>query len=185
MVRSQHQTRLCGTNRCRRKNPLHQGGWLLDGGVHFTAILRDLLSTLGQKIVAVSAATSLIQPNLSPFDTIHATLQASNGKNGAFLVSNGLEYKAGIEIEVITTVGAVLIRPTQVVVSTKDGGKLVETKHELQMTFGVKEEIAEFARSIRSQKLDRRISPQETLADLQLLEAMFKSAMSGGNVQSV
>ena len=55
-----------------RKVPTHQGGFLLDGGVHFTAGLRLLLGP-DNPLVSISAHTSQMQEHLPPVDSIEAT----------------------------------------------------------------------------------------------------------------
>lgn len=64
-----------------RKEPQHQGGFLLDGGVHFTAALRLVL---GVPVQTVCAFSRLNKEMLAPIDTIHATLKLADGTTGTF-----------------------------------------------------------------------------------------------------
>ena len=158
----------------------------MDGGVHFTAILRCLLAAVGQKVEAVSAFTSLVQETLRPADTLHAVLQTGAGHSGTFSMSCGTEFKAGIEVEIVTDRGSVLLRPREVTVTTKNAaGELSETKETLDMTFGVKEEMVAFAAGVKQGKLDPRMTADEALEDLKLLEAMLKSGQAGGQVVNI
>ncbi|KAK1912708.1 hypothetical protein P3342_004644 [Pyrenophora teres f. teres] len=72
-----------------RKKPEHQGGFLLDGGVHFVAATRLLLQGGGQKITKVSAFTAQLQEYLPPVDTLNATMQLDNGASGTLSISFG------------------------------------------------------------------------------------------------
>jgi len=101
-------------------------------------------------------------------------------------MSCGTEFKAGIEVEIVTDKGSVVLRPKEIIVSTKDAaGIQCETKENLDMTFGVKEEMAAFTAGIKQGKLDPRMTPEEALEDLKLLEAMLKSGEAGGQVVNI
>src|ERR1700734_1271977 len=74
---------------CRlRKVPPHQGGFLLDGGVHFTAGLRLLMGP-ENPLVSLSAYTTQLQEHLPPVDTIDVTAKAKNGATGTISISFG------------------------------------------------------------------------------------------------
>lgn len=64
-----------------RKEPQYQGGFLLDGGVHFTAALRLVV---GVPVQTVCAFSRLNKEILAPIDTIHATLKLVDGTTGTF-----------------------------------------------------------------------------------------------------
>ena len=72
-----------------RKKPEYQGGFLLDGGVHFIAGIRALLSGGGEKVGSVSAYTTLLQEYLPPVDTVDAVWRLESGRTGTFCVSFG------------------------------------------------------------------------------------------------
>ncbi|EXJ80116.1 hypothetical protein A1O1_08258 [Capronia coronata CBS 617.96] len=166
-----------------RATPEYQGGFLLDGGVHFVAVTRYLLAALNQKPTGVSALTTLVQPMLAPVDTLHALWKVSNGRQGFFNVSFGVEFQSGFEFEIVTSKGSVLVRMTEVITTTKDdAGEKKPSTTEVPMSMGVKEEVAAFAESLEKGKLDPRLSPEEAIADLQILEAMLKS---DGNIVSL
>ena len=71
-----------------RKSPTHQGGFLLDGGVHFTAGLRLLLGT-ENSVTHLSAFSTQLQKHLPPVDTVDATMKTKSGAMGTFCVSFG------------------------------------------------------------------------------------------------
>lgn len=57
-----------------RKVPGYQGGFLLDGGVHFTAALRQLLPKHHE--LTVACFSQLLQEHLPPYDTLRAVFQS-------------------------------------------------------------------------------------------------------------
>ena len=170
----------------RRQNPEHQGGFLLDGGIHFVAALRLLLSAVSVSITHVAAFTSLIRPNLQPVDTVNATMHLDNGSSGTFSISYGTEFANDFEIQVVTDEGAVTLTPTRVTVITKDddGNEEALTK-DFQANSGVIREVAVFAKGIEAGKVDPRGSPEEALMDLKVVQAMLESGEEGGTVKSV
>jgi predicted dehydrogenase len=64
-------------------------------------------------------------------------------------------------------------------------GKWEEKTEPAPLMWGVKEEVAAFAESISSGKLDSRLSISEALQDLRILEAMLKSAEAEGQPVSI
>lgn len=152
--------------------------------MHFVAGLRNLLGAAGQHITHLAAFSSLLEKKLAPVDTIHATLQILNGNNGTFNLSFGTEFKSGFEIEVVTTKGAVAVRPTEVVVTANDekGGKK-EDVEKFEFSSGVKPEILAFAEALKSGKANENASPEEALIDLRILQSMLESGESGGKVK--
>lgn len=74
-----------------RKTPHYQGGFLLDGGVHYVAATRRLLGS--DKPVAISAYTTLLQKHLPPVDTVNAIWKTESGASGTFSVSFGTTFK--------------------------------------------------------------------------------------------
>ncbi|KIW64066.1 hypothetical protein PV04_09025 [Phialophora macrospora] len=159
-----------------RSIPDYQGGFLLDGGVHFVGATRYLLAALGQKPVSLAAFTTLTQPMLPPVDTLHAVWKTGNGGQGTFNVSFGVEFQGAFEFEVVTDKGSVLVRPTEVVTTVKnEAGEKTPSTTEHPFSMGVKEEVAAFAKSLEDGKLDPRLAAPEAFEDLELLESMLKS----------
>ncbi|OAX32162.1 NAD(P)-binding protein [Rhizopogon vinicolor AM-OR11-026] len=67
-----------------RTVPDYQGGFLLDGGVHFVAALRVILPS---SMTHLSGFASLNKNWLAPHDTINATIKAADGSHGTFELS--------------------------------------------------------------------------------------------------
>ncbi|KAJ9611494.1 hypothetical protein H2200_004678 [Cladophialophora chaetospira] len=165
-----------------RQVPEYQGGFLLDGGVHFIAGLRYLLSSIGEDITALAAFTALIQPNLAPVDTVHAILASESKRSGTFSVSFGSAFKSGFEIEVVTTKGRVSVTPTSVTVACLDESKSKkEQKEDFPFSAGVAKEVEAFATSIQSGKVDPRASPQQAARDLEIIQSMLESGKDAGS----
>lgn len=171
-----------------RKKPQHQGGFLLDGGVHHIAGIRHLLAGGGVKVKRLSAFTTLLQEYLPPVDTVDATFQLDNGSTGTFSVSFGTTF-SGAEWTLACEKGTVSVDRTIVTTKPKGGE---ETKEDVpdEVEGAVKEEhvpigsvvpeVFAWARSLKSGKWDSRQSAEEGLADLEILEAMLRSGEENG-----
>ncbi len=147
-----------------RKNPNHQGGFLLDGGVHFTAGIRLLLGS-ANAISRLSAYTAQLQKHLPPVDTIDATLKTKTGVTGTFSVSFGTTL-TGSEWTVGCEGGSVTVSGSTVTTTINDNG---EKKEVLDERTGVPPEVRGWAEAMMSGKQNERQTPQEALADLELV----------------
>ena len=156
-----------------RAVPEYQGGFLLDGGVHLIAALRMILGPRDQ-IATISALTSLQQQYLPPKDTVEATIKTKGGATGMFSVSYGSHFKDL----------AFAFDCERGVVELAGDGVLVDGKfHEVPFDGkGVVQEVAGFAASIAKggPSVDKRQSPEEALADLEVLETMLTSGEKDG-----
>ena len=159
-----------------RKTPEYQGGFLLDGGVHFIAGIRLLLGSAA-KVSRISAYTTQLQPHLPPVDTVDATLKLTNGSSGTFSVSFGTTF-TGSEWSIACENGSISVQGKNVITKRKGGDEKTE---EVPDEFGgVKQEVFAWAKSIVNGKADPRQSPEEALADLEILETMLKSGEQDG-----
>ena len=160
-----------------RKVPDYQGGFLLDGGVHFTAGLRQILPS---KIAQISAFTRLNQEYLPPKDTIHATMQLEDGSTGLFALTMGAT-KSKMEIELMGhegTITATLGIDSTVVLSKggKDESKVFKDANRT----AILGEFTAFGKAVLEGKKDPNGDPEEALADLAVVEFMLKSGENGG-----
>ncbi|KAK5136989.1 hypothetical protein LTR08_001496 [Meristemomyces frigidus] len=159
-----------------RKTPEYQGGFLLDGGVHFIAGMRMLLGSEA-KVVRTSAFTSQLQAHLPPVDTVDATFKLANGRTGNFSVSFGTTF-TGAEWSVACEKGSVAVSGKTITIKPIGGDEeVVEKPDELG---GVKQEVFAWAKSLVSGKQDPQQRPEEALADLAVLEAMLQSGAKDG-----
>jgi predicted dehydrogenase len=159
-----------------RKKPEYQGGFLLDGGVHFIA-------------AALTAYTTLLQEHLPPVDTVDSVWRTKSGISGTFSVSFGTTL-SGSEYTVACEKGSVTITwvkgRSQVIVRLGEAseGNTSETEFANEGS-GVKVEVAAWAESIADGTPNPAQSPEQALADLEILEKMLKSGEGGGKVQSL
>ena len=147
-----------------RKTPEYQGGFLLDGGVHFIAAIRLMLGS-GGKMSRVSAFTAQLQPHLAPLDTTNATVKLENGSSGTIAISFGTTF-TGAEWIVACEKGTVQADRGKVTV-IRDGEESV--KEFPDEGNGVKQEVQAWAASLAEGKADRLQSPEEALADLEIV----------------
>ena len=170
-----------------RKKPEYQGGFLLDGGVHFIAGIRAMLAGGHEKVASVSAYTALLKDYLPPIDTVDAVWRLESGKTGTFSVSFGTTFK-GAEWTVACEEGTVSVDRDEVTITPKGGeAKKQKVKDEfgdVGVGSGVKMEVFAWARSLVKGQWDARQSAKEGLADLELLEVMVKSGESGGQAMA-
>ncbi|KAK3291201.1 oxidoreductase-like protein [Chaetomium fimeti] len=169
-------------NTAWRKTPEHQGGFLLDGGVHFVAGLRFLLAAAGQEIKQLVGFSGLLDEKLIPVDTVHAAAITQDRKSGTIVISFGTEFKSGTELEIVTTKGVVSWNPVEVKTVTSQG----EEKKEFASSSGVTPEVAAFAEAITAGKISDLQSTQEALKDLEILQRLLESgAGEGAAVQAI
>ncbi|KAL4945264.1 hypothetical protein BDV06DRAFT_45312 [Aspergillus oleicola] len=169
-----------------RKNPEYPGGFILDGGVHFLAGLREFLSAVGDSITKVVAFSTQIEPHLPPVDTLNGALLLKSGRSGTINLSYGTEFKNDFLIEVVTSNGSVSMTPAGVTVLEKDaGGKWSEKIKAFAFSTGVAAEVEAFGRAIRAKNGNVKQSPEEALLDLRIVELLLKSGEERGVVLAV
>lgn len=164
-----------------RKTPTHNYGFILDGGVHHTAALRMLLGP-DDKPVRVNGFSSLAQSHLAPVDTLSAAVQTARGAVGSFSCSWGTTLPRVASYQVACERGSVTIEGDAGIVVDAEGRA---TTQEFPFTqgAGVMEEVAAWAAALAEDAGGREhplLTPEITLGDLELLEAMLKSADDGG-----
>lgn len=156
-----------------RKTPTHQGGFLLDGGVHFAAALRILLA--GEPIVSVAAHTAQLQKHLPPVDTIEAAVKTKSGAVGSISISFGTTVK-GAEYYVGCENGFVSVSNQIVTVDEKE--EKVEEEGSGPGS-GVVPEVRAWGEGLVAGKQNRLQNPREALSDLEIIEACLRSGEAG------
>lgn len=159
-----------------RKVPEYQGGFLLDGGVHFIAALRLMLAGGGGKMKKISAFSAQLQEHLPPVDTINSTIRLNNGSSGTFTISFGTTER-GSEYLVACEQGTVHVSRGKVTVKKNEKD---ESKDFPDEGNGVKQEVKAWAESLEQGKSDEMQSPEEALGDLRVLEACLRSGEQDG-----
>lgn len=177
-----------------RKTSTHQGGFLLDGGVHYVAGLRQLIDAAGDRMERVSSFTTLLKSHLAPFDTINAVIRTESGISGTFQLSVGTTLR-GDEFTVACENGVVTVNGSDVKIVAN--GK--ETQHSISNEkTGVPPEVRAWGEAIAAGKTWEAQEPENALADLELvsplsslrtklglivgqLELMLRSGEQGGS----
>ncbi|KAL1874012.1 hypothetical protein VTK73DRAFT_566 [Phialemonium thermophilum] len=169
-----------------RKVPQYQGGFLLDGGVHFVAALRLLLGALDEHVQRLAGFSNLLVEALPPVDTVHAVAATQTGAAGTVCISFGTEFKSGLEVEIVTTNGAVVWTQTEVTVvrKGKDGAKTVE-KENFEYDSGVTPEFAAFGKSLKAGVANPLLSPEEALKDIEIVQGLLESGEAGAQLKTL
>ncbi|KUJ11872.1 NAD(P)-binding protein [Mollisia scopiformis] len=170
-----------------RKKPEYQGGFLLDGGVHFVAGTRKLLGS--DYCTALTAYSTLLQEHLPPVDTVNSVWQTKSGISGTFSVSFGTTLSGG-EYTVACEKGSVTIIRDRVIVrqGEESEGKSSEINFADNLHnagSGVKPEVQAWAEGIEAGKPNPNQSPEQALGDLEILEKMLKSGEANGQPQTL
>lgn len=154
-----------------RKVPTHQGGFLLDGGVHFVAVLRLLLGK-DDPLVSIAAYTAQLQEHLPPVDTVEAVGRTKSGAVGSIGISFGTP-NGGSEYHVESEKGFVSV--SEKVVTVGDKQETIEEEGS-----GVAPEVRAWGEGLAGKKENVLQSPREALADLEIIEACLKSGEQNG-----
>jgi predicted dehydrogenase len=123
-------------------------------------------------LVSLSANTTQLQEHLPPVDTVDATAKAKNGATGTISISFGTIFK-GNEWTVACENGVVSVA----------GGKVTigdQTEEIQDDKYGVPPEVRAWGEAIAAGKANERQSPEEALADLEIIEASLRSGEQGG-----
>lgn len=162
-----------------RKTPEYQGGFILDGGVHFIALLRYVS---GCEIVKTASLFQQRYRHLPPVDTVNAALGLSNGSMGSLSFSFA-SPKGKFEFVFVGEKGSVTVSGAengQEVVMEDAEGK--EQSRQVIQGEGVPEEVKAFLQAAVSGKADEKAGAREAMADLAVVESICSG---GGIVQSL
>ncbi|KAH9885169.1 oxidoreductase family protein [Xylariomycetidae sp. FL2044] len=167
-----------------RTVPAYQGGFLLDGGVHFTAAIRKLLGE-ENAVESLVAQTSLVSSHLPPVDSINAVMKTKSGVVGSYIASVGTTLSA-FEFHVACEQGFVKAEGSKVITGRGVGdGAATKEKH-FEKSSGVKEEVHAWAEAITTSGAP---NPEQTpilaLGDLELMEKMLTSGDQDGIRQTL
>ena len=165
-----------------RRVPGYQGGFLLDGGVHWTATLLHILGPQNRP-VRVSAMSNLLRKHLAPVDTLNAVVQLSTGVSGVFAYSAGIEHKAGpsMNFEVVCEHGRATLEPSDGMMKvTVTKGPQDVTVRSFDSTLNSRYEIQTFLKSITRGQEEVEGSPERALDDLSFMQNMLESGLGNG-----
>ncbi len=157
-----------------RRSGTFPGGFLMDGGVHHVAALRQVLG----EITRVSAEAKQMLPDLPPADTMTAAMEFASGVIGTYAVT----YAAGAPFPTYLTVigdqGVLRVKPGSLEISINGSSR----SESVSGVDDVQAELAAFGAAIREGQPHRN-SPIEGLHDVAVVEAMLQSAATGRRVE--
>lgn len=133
-----------------------------------------------ESLTSLSAFTTLLQKHLPPVDTVDSILQTKSGVSGTFCLSFGSTLSHS-ELTVAGEKGSVTVNRSIVTVTegeSKDGKKTVKEFNDEGS--GVKQEVKAWGESLVVGKANPKQSPEEALADLEILEKLLRSGEQKG-----
>lgn len=139
--------------------------------MHFTAGLRLLLGK-DNPLVTLSAHSAQLQEHLPPVDTVEATGKTKQGTVGTISISFGTTAK-GREWTIGADKGSVSVNFDGVTIDDK----VEEIANEGS---GVVPEVRAWGEALAAGTVNEKQSPEEALADLELIEAMLVSGSQDG-----
>lgn len=161
-----------------RKTPEYQGGFLLDGGIHFVAATRLFLGP-DNDFARVSAFTHQLQQHLPPADTVNAIVRTKSGVSGTFAVGFGTTFK-GSGYTIACEDGVVTALRDKVVVE-KDGQETEKTFTGQELG-GVAQEMQAWGEGLAAGAQDPRLSLEEALKDLVAVRLSILSQCSAAQL---
>lgn len=123
-------------------------------------------------LVTLSAHSAQLQEHLPPVDTVQATGKTKQGTVGTISISFGTTAK-GREWTVGSDKGYVSVLDTNVTID----GNAEEVANEGS---GVLPEVRAWGEALAAGTVNEKQSPEEALADLELIEAMLVSGAQDG-----
>jgi len=165
-----------------RKIPGYQGGFLLDGGVHFMAFIRAVVGEVKQ----LSAQVTQLQKHLPPADTFSASFTFVNGSVGSCDLSFGASKYSQLQpprLHVIGEKGAIIVQKdfVEIIEGSEKGTVTFKPSIDTSDDIAIIEEFRGFLRQIKTGTKDRN-SPREALNDLILIESILVSGSTGKTI---
>ena len=165
-----------------RGSPGYAGGYMLDSGVHFIALLRKIIG----EIEEVSASVSQRVPYLPPADSVTAILSFGSGAEGAYRLSFAAPSTAGDQGLRLTGAKGTLLagfhrfsprdfRHNWVRVQTSGGRRFIPVIDDLFVPGGVYETLSHCIDAVQH-GAPLVSSPAQALRDVAVVEAMLKSS---------
>jgi predicted dehydrogenase len=156
-----------------RRSGTFPGGFLLDGGVHQVAALRQIIGEISR----VSAFTAQLRPDLPPSDTLVAALQFERGLIGSLTMSFAAASPFPTYLNVVGERGVLRVDRGYLEISVSGNTQSIP----LEETKTVQEELADFAKAV-SEGAPLLNTPQQALQDVAVIEAILRSGATGASV---
>lgn len=164
-----------------RGSPDYPGGHLLDSGVHFVALLRQLVGEIDR----VSATVSLRRPHLPPADSVTAMMTFANGAEGSFQLSFAASAQDGrpATLTLVGSKGSLHVNLFSNIIRLRDAAReeFFRVNDDPWVQGGVYQTLAHCLRSLRHDS-PLYCSPAEGLRDVAVIEAMLESGRTGKQV---
>src|SRR3984957_3072168 len=165
-----------------RGSPGYAGGYMLDSGVHFVALLRKIVG----EIEEVSASVSQRVPYLPPADSVTAILSFGSGAEGAYRLSFAAPSTAGDQGLRLTGAKGTLLagfhrfsprdfRHNWVRAQTSGGRRFIPVMDDLFVPGGVYETLSHCIDAVQHGAA-LVSSPAQALRDVAVAEAMVDSS---------
>ena len=165
-----------------RASPSYAGGYILDHGVHFIALLRKI----GGEIEEVSASVSQRVQYLPPADSVTAILSFASGAEGAYRLTFAAPYSAGDQgLRLTGSKGTLLagfnrfsprdFRHNWIRVQTSGRKRFVPVMDDLFVPGGVYETLSHCVDAVQHGAA-LVSSPAQALRDVAVAEAMVESS---------
>jgi L-gulono-1,4-lactone dehydrogenase len=165
-----------------RGSPGYAGGYVLDSGVHFVALLRKIVGEIDE----VSASVSQRVPYLPPADSVTAILSFASGAEGAYRLSFAAPYSAGDQgLRLTGSKGTLLagfnrfsprdFRHNWIRVETGGRKRFIPVMGDLFVPGGVYETLSHCIEAVQ-QGASLVSSPAQALRDVAVVEAMLESS---------
>ncbi len=163
-----------------RGSPGYAGGYMLDSGVHFTALLRKIVG----EIEEVSASVSQRVPYLPPADSVTAILSFASGAEGAYRLTFAAPYPEGDQgLRLTGSKGTLLagfnrfsprdFRHNWIRVRTDGRRRFVPVMEDLFVPGGVYETLSHCIEAVQGGG-PLVSSPAQALKDVAVVEAMLE-----------
>jgi predicted dehydrogenase len=156
-----------------RRSGTFPGGFLMDSGVHRSAVLRLVLG----EIADVTAATAQIRPDLPPADTLCSTLRFDNGVVGTYSMTVAVRPTWSPSLYIVGEQGTVEAHRRGFAV-TNDGRTRTKTIPDYSDTHAIRAELESFAAAILQDRPHCN-TPEQALQDVAVVEALLRSAETG------
>lgn len=157
-----------------RKVPEYQGGFILDAGVHFVALIRYVS---GREITKTVSLCRQTYPHLPPLDTVNAAIQFDDGASGSLSLSFA-STKEIFEFIFVGEQGTLTISPVdnkedtwRIVLENKDADGNVMIDEEI-VGDGIYQEVKAFLGSCAGATHDQKAGAREAMADVAVVESI-------------
>jgi predicted dehydrogenase len=157
-----------------RRSGTFPGGFLLDGGVHQIAAIRQVVGEISR----VSGFTAQMRPDLPPTDTLAAGLQFERGLLGSLTITFAAASPYPSYLNVIGERGVMRVDRGYLEIAVGDNTEKIP----LEETSNVQAELIEFANAV-SDGLPLKNTPQQALHDVAVIEAILRSGETGVSVE--